>query len=228
MNLKARLLGGWIGEKILTATKVEAIVELGARFRRIRLAGIGAKPGDKTQVFIAEVGTRTYSPFVQPQQQGSFDIVAYLHGNGPGTRWARELTVGQTVRLTAPGGSTPFDGVAETREPVALFGDETSLGVACALRGVRPDAIVRLAVGSAADVQPAVDQLGLGPGVLVGNDPVALARELVAATDGRGTLVLTGSGPAIQRLRGELKRAGATRHKQIVKAYWAPGKVGMD
>jgi hypothetical protein len=42
----------------------------------------------------------------------------------------------------------------------------------------------------------------------------------------RASLVLTGRAPAIQRLRTGLKARSLSAHKS--KAYWAPGKRGLD
>ena len=41
-------------------------------------------------------------------------------------------------------------------------------------------------------------------------------------------LVLTGNARTIQALRADLKQAPAVHAKQRVKAYWSPGKRGLD
>ncbi len=54
-----------------------------------------------------------------------------------------------------------------------------------------------------------------------GQELGTIARDLAAAN---ATIVLTGHAKSIQVLRGLLKGGG----KQLVKAYWAEGKRGLD
>ena len=42
------------------------------------------------------------------------------------------------------------------------------------------------------------------------------------------TFVLTGKAGTIQRLRQELKRQAVPAERIVAKAYWAPGKTGLD
>jgi hypothetical protein len=48
----------------------------------------------------------------------------------------------------------------------------------------------------------------------------------LAARTPRASIVLTGRAPAIQQLRAALKARSLSTHK--TKAYWAPGKRGLD
>jgi ferric-chelate reductase (NADPH) len=230
MNLKARLLGSWIGDQLLRDVVVESITDLGTSFRRVKLAGsalVGANvsAGDKVQVFLPDIGARTFTPFAANTWAGSFELAVYCHAAEPAARWARGLAPGSTVRLISPRSSTPLAGRSG---PIALFGDETSLGIAFALRAIRTDALVRIGVTHPVDVQPVADALNLPPGSVASRgDLLPVARELIAATDNHGTLVLTGGAPSIQLLRGHLRTLGS-RHAQVVKAYWSPGKRGLD
>jgi len=42
------------------------------------------------------------------------------------------------------------------------------------------------------------------------------------------SFVLTGKAGTIQQLRRELKRLGVPGSRIATKAYWAPGKTGLD
>jgi NADPH-dependent ferric siderophore reductase len=221
-NLKSRLLGSWIGDRILREAEVIAATTLGAFVHVTLRSAVVPEAGDKLQVFFPEVGTRTFSPFASAG--GRFELALFLHDRGPSSVWARALAPGRQIRFVGPQSSTPFASIAG---PVALFGDETSVGVARSLHDVRRgDARVVLEVGTRAAVEPIAGQLGLAAELVErGGDHLAtIARDLAAAG---GTLVLTGNARSIQDLRGRLKRLGSTQ-PQRVKSYWAEGKTGLD
>lgn len=216
-NLKAMLLGSWIGDKLMRDCTVEAITDLG-ELRRIRLAGLAQQPepGDKIQIFVPELGARTYSPF--GWHAGTFEIAAldrnaFIHG----------LKVGSRVRFIGPQSSTKLTDIAG---PVALFGDETSFGVAASLHELRRgDAQFRFEVRDVAACRAIVDSLGLPVDSLRPYGQLdAIAGELHAMN---ASLVLTGNARSIQTLRTKLRALGSTK-PQRVKGYWAEGKRGID
>ncbi|MFT3694141.1 MAG: hypothetical protein QM831_13435 [Kofleriaceae bacterium] len=215
-NMKAMLLGSWIGDKLMRDCTIEAITDVGA-FRRIKISGLAQKPepGDKIQIYVPDLGARTYSPF--GWKAGTFEIVAvnrnpFIAALKPGTR----------LRFIGPQGSTKLTDLAG---PIALFGDETSFGVAASLRETRPDARFVFEVGSIEDCAPMIEQLGLPAESLRPRGQLAaIADELHAMA---ASLVLTGNAQSIQTLRGDLRKLGNTK-PQRVKGYWAEGKRGID
>jgi NADPH-dependent ferric siderophore reductase len=42
------------------------------------------------------------------------------------------------------------------------------------------------------------------------------------------SFILTGKATSIQRLQRALKAQGVPRSRLLTKAYWAPGKTGLD
>jgi len=220
-NLKSVLLGSWLGDKLMRDTRVDAVTEMGSRFRRVVLSGLQAKvePGDKIQIYIPGAGSRTYSPF--GSRDGTFELALFTEGAGPGAAWARAVKAGDRVRFIGPQRSLVLGEIAG---PIALFGDETSFGVAKSLFDLRRgDAQFRFEVGP--QCEPAAEALGLPTDALVPRgDLNAIARDLAATG---ATLVLTGNARSIQTVRGLLKTLGNDR-PQRVKSYWAEGKRGLD
>ena len=208
-------------EKVIEVlNEVLATETLGA-FVRIFLRAPGAKisAGDKIQVFFPDVGTRTYSPYAA-DPSGRFELAVFLHDRGPSSAWARGLRAGERVKLVGPQGSLALAAIAG---PLALFGDETSFGVARSLLALRPDAQLRFETG--AGCEPIVTALELPAEALRPRGDLArIAKELASLG---GTLVLTGNARSIQTLRGHLKQLGSTQ-LQRVKSYWAEGKTGLD
>ena len=221
-NLKSRFLGSWLGDRLMAVAEVVEATTVGAFVHVVVRSSAVPSAGDKLQVFLPEIGTRTYSPF--GCSGGRFELAAFLHDRGPSSAWARALAPGRQVRFVGPSGSIAL---AAIPGPIALFGDETSVGVARSLHDVRRgDARVILEVGTRANVEPAIERLGLKAELVErGGDHLAkIARDLAAAG---GTLVLTGNAKSIQELRGRLKQL-ASKQPQRVKSYWAEGKTGLD
>jgi ferric-chelate reductase (NADPH) len=218
-------------------TVVDSVENVGEKFRRITLSAAwlgdhAIAPGDKVQIFLPDVGTRTYTPYAVDAVAGRSSLLAYIHDNAPASEWARALKAGASVRLVGPQSSTPLASLAG---PVALFGDETSLAIARCLeelRAPRTGSIVRLEVLSVDDVVKCAAMLGLPPESLVArrDDEGHLAdivNGFAGALRGGGSVVLTGRAKSIQKVRALLREAGP-RSRQAVKAYWAENKRGLD
>ena len=238
INLKEKLLGGWLGERVLTEGRVLHVASVGPSYRTISLeahargTAVSFAAGDKVQVFLPGVGTRTYTPFASRGTR-TFDLLVYLHGTAPGTAWARELAPGDRVRFVGPQTSLPL---ATFVKPAALFGDETSLAVAGSLLQTHgPTARVLIEASDAPAARDAGAQLGIPADAIVermSDDALRAAIINRLATEGGnggdgGTLVLTGSAQRIQQVRAVLRVQG-TKTKQKVKAYWSLGKRGLD
>src|SRR3569623_2704855 len=156
-NLKSRLLGSWLGDRLLRDADVVDVTTVGAFVHVIARSAAVPAAGDKVQVFFPDVGTRTYSPF--GCIGGRFELAVFLHDRGPSSAWARALAPGRQLRFIGPSSSVALGSIAG---PVALFGDETSVGVARSRRGRRRgDARIVLEVGARAAVGPMVAPLGL-------------------------------------------------------------------
>lgn len=126
--------------------------------------------------------------------------------------------------------------IARPQAPVILFGDETSLGLAAALSQRLPAAVQMLfEVTAPADAQPVLERLKLAQARVCARQPdlghlPALERHLSALLRLRPTadIVLTGQAGTIQHVGRLLRQAGIDAGRRQSKAYWAPGKTGMD
>lgn len=233
VNLKEKLLSGWLGDQFLDEARVQRVVSLGACYRLFELSGDALRrarveAGDKLQVHVPGAGTRTYTPFAFRPEAGTLQLLVYLPGRGPARAWAERIVQGDTLRYFGPRGSLPLASMAA---PVALYGDETSLAVARALFEAHgPRAMAALEVADLASARAAAQHIGLGEEVLVerrAGQADSLARRLANFAGSTGTVVCTGGAQAIQQLRSELRKADRSV-TQRTKAYWAEGKVGLD
>jgi ferric-chelate reductase (NADPH) len=209
-----------------TVTRVDV---LSPRFRRIVLAGPALRgaswePGDKLQLLTPSLRLRTYTPTRWDAERGETELLAFLHGEGPGAQWARAAAVGERVQLFGPRPS-----LALRRAPGGLVvGDETSVGLAWA-NG--PGAGAVLEVADVAEVSQVLAAIGL-TATLVARSDAGRADALTGAVTGAlgagRALVLSGRAQLAAELRARLKSSGALPRVVLTKAYWAPGKTGLD
>ena len=217
------LLGAVAGRFLFRHGKVTAVAKLSERFVRIDVAGqelVGApfEPGDKVQLYFAGIGMRTYTP-VTWEASGRTWFLGFAHGEGPGSRWVREVKAGDEVAIFGPRRSID---VSSNHGPLVVVGDETSLAVTVALTRARVDRHVTavLEAGAPEELRRVAKKLELGHVVVTARGQLeeALRAQLALGA----TPVFTGNAATIQTLKRNLKASGKT------KAYWAAGKSGLD
>jgi NADPH-dependent ferric siderophore reductase len=150
----ARIVG-----RTAECTEVE---RLSPALRRIRLVGptlqdLELPAAGKFKVRVAEGVFRSYTPAWRDPAAGALDLVAVVHGGGPGSAWAEGIRPGDTTTLLGPKQS--FALVPDATQAFVL-GDTTTLGLWQAIAQVtgRP---VRGAVELPPEDAPAVAALGL-------------------------------------------------------------------
>ncbi|HET6344054.1 MAG TPA: siderophore-interacting protein [Myxococcota bacterium] len=208
--------------------QVSEVEDVTPRMRRIRLHGeslrdLAYRPGQHVRVRVGEFGLkafrdalRTYSVW-HYDTEGQLDLCVLDHSaSGPGARWARTVQVGQQVAFTKPEGRL----VVQQDAPYHLFvGDETAAVPFGAMLRALPDS-AKAAV------------------VLEGDDRLPLPREatwvqrgslIEALPDTPGFAYIAGEARTCQAVRRHLvQERNWPRKAIIVKAFWAPGKRGMD
>lgn len=211
---------------------------LSDRVRLITLEGADLKhnkwtPGDKVQIAMGTAFVaRTYTPIDWDQDAGRMRILGYAHGEGPGSAWVMNAGAGVECDVFGPRASVDVSGVGG---PLALFGDETSIGLAHSLVCQQPERAVACCfeVGDLASAGSVLARLGLAEAALFerrGDDGhldrmEAMLPDLSAAG---ASFVLTGRAAMIQRLRQQLKNHSVPPNRIFTKAYWAAGKTGLD
>ncbi|KSB89073.1 hypothetical protein AS593_04035 [Caulobacter vibrioides] len=217
---------------------IAACEPLGDRFRLVTLEGAALRgvswtPGQKVQIAMGSAFVaRTYTPMDWDAVQGRTRFLGYAHGEGPGSDWLRSLAPGAQCDVFGPRASLNATHLAG---PLVVFGDETSMGLACALAAQDPTRSLAC-VFEVADLEAAeavTARLGLSRAALFrkATDEAHLDTigEALSSLAGAGaSFVLTGRAAAIQKVRGELKRRAVAPRRILTKAYWAKGKAGLD
>jgi NADPH-dependent ferric siderophore reductase len=221
------------------SAQVLGIEDIGGCFRLVTLGGealrnAGWVPGDKIQIQLGGWTQRTYTPMAWDAENGRTRILIHLHGDGPGARWARALRIGGDCIIFGPRKSVRLRG---PQAKVILFGDETSLGLAAALADQMsaPTVLGLFEVSNPADSAPVIERLDLKHAALctraAGDGHFSALETRMSAllqAHTEADVVLTGRAGAIQRMVRLLKDRDIDAGRRHSKAYWAPGKTGMD
>lgn len=218
--------------------RVTEVATISAGLRLITLEspefkGITWTPGQKVQVAMGSAfASRTFTPIEWDAQAGRTRLLGYVHGNGPGGTWANNVQPGDECDVFGPRTSL---NVSHVNGLSVVLGDETSIGLIAALSRYSPGKPLKalLEVGAVAQTSQALTQLDLGSVELFERTEddthlTTIEHCLPAFVASGATFVLTGKAPTIQRLRRALKAQGVPASRLIAKAYWAPGKRGLD
>jgi len=217
---------------------VTAVETLSPHFRLVDLEGDALRDvawavGQKVQVAMGSgLTARTYTPMLWDTDRGATRILAFSHGDGPGSRWASGLRVDDTCQFFGPRRSLDL---ASLETPVVLFGDETSFGLGAALRDSPQGASTTYVfeISDLAESRPVLKAIGLSDATLIQRtaDETHLAgaeTELVRLAASGANFILTGKASSIQHMSRALKAAGIGSARVKAKAYWTPGKTGLD
>jgi ferric-chelate reductase (NADPH) len=162
-------------------------------------------------------------------------FLVYVHGDAPGGQWAKTVAVGDHVHVFGPRGSLAL---SKLEGPVVFVGDETSFAVARSLRehrGASNGLSFVFEVSSRSESILGLEHLELTSDSIVErkNDDSHLGEleeraRMELAAKPNSNLVLTGKAQSIQAIRKGLKARPIDYATQTVKAYWSPGKKGLD
>jgi len=121
------------GNTMLPNVKVLEVHNISLKIKKIRFRGDLSKwdfhTGYASVIRVSETEFRNYTVAYHDRVKGFFDIIFHIHGNAIGSRFIDDLKPGDELFVSAPRGKKMYesDGVKQF-----IFGDETSLGLACA------------------------------------------------------------------------------------------------
>jgi NADPH-dependent ferric siderophore reductase len=221
--------------------RVERASELTPSCRRIELAGeeLGALdpfPGQDVMISLdgegARVRRRRYTIRHLDRAKGRLDLDVALHGDGPGMRWAVEVSPGQSVEAIGPRGKIGLD--PEVRWHLFIGDDSFAPAALVMAEAVPDDQVVLLAIqvdGPGHEQPSDIPAPVLGPrwvprGDAPDGDPQALlaALEPMALPDGRGHAYVGGEHTLVTTLRDALIAKGMEPDSISFKSYWRLGR----
>lgn len=239
-SLKKTLLG-WVGDKLMQTVQISSVEVISEHFRMITMQSESLMkaawaPGEKIQINVGDWNVRTYTPLSIDQQTGKMRIVVYIHGNGPGSKWASEVKAGDECQILGPRESVGPD---YHLKPIVVFGDETSLALGAACRKIGGKSSHYHFVFEVSDIEESHR--------VCWDLDIAECSTLVQKTDdgshlneicahlqntydiaSSGQLILTGNEKSIRTVRNRMREKGFSSVKMKTKVYWAKGRTGID
>lgn len=238
MSVLTEALADLAGSALLRTTRVVGVVRPTPEFVRVELQadafrGIDWTPGAKLQMRPRRgtLSFRTYTPTRWDPDAGVTELIAFTHGEGPAADWFRQVAVGDVCEVFGPRKSIELTRLSG---PVVFVGDESSIGLACALRAVTPAATYVFEATAPDGLRNALSDVKFDPSCTVvarTPDRVELLEQVRRAADATAApfdLVVTGDAGTVHGLRRDSRRWPQTPRRVIGKAYWAPGRTGLD
>lgn len=229
----------WIGDWLESATgpllTVTAITNITPSVKKIRFQGDISKMnflvGGASVIRVSETEYRNYTPSYYDLKEGILEIIFHLHNNGVGSHYISTLQSGDQLYISSPRGHKQYDPKVKQQ---FIFGDETSLGLACSFLPVLKQNEHQFSFYFELDEENKnVPQLlGLENYTVfpkngsfqneewVKNLPVLKVYDWLSVN-----FILTGNVRSVQTFRKVLK--DTTSGKVISKGYWLEGKKGL-
>lgn len=240
MQTLSRILSSAVEKLLFHPASITGVEAVGESFRLITMQGVGFQsvkwiPGQTVQIFLGNLTKRAHTPMSLDADTGSACFLFYSHGKGPGSGRAASARAGNICPVMRPKDSIDFTNFTE---PALFFGDETSLASAQALHLCRRQTDVArfvFEVNTPAQAKVVLLKLGVSQAYLVQKreDGSHLAGVVLLMAEQAARMqspqwVFTGQARSIQSVQKGLKQAGISLFGSKVKAYWSPGKTGLD
>jgi len=226
---------GLIGSK-MPLMKVVETTYLNANIKKIRfqgdLSGMNFQLGYAVIIRVSDTEFRNYTASFSDIESGIMEIIFHLHGNAPGSVFVNNLSVGDELRISMPRGQKQYDPRVKKQ---LIFGDETSLGLACSFlpffKRNRHSFQFYFELDEAnVAVLPllGLENYTVFPkNDLFRNEQWINDLPLFKTFDVQaGNIVLTGNVKSVQTFRKALKNKN-TSGKIFTKGYWLEGKTGL-
>ncbi|MFC7348335.1 siderophore-interacting protein [Chryseobacterium zhengzhouense] len=122
------------GNKLSPNVTVIEITFLSLQIKKIRFQGDISEwdfsIGYASVIRVSETEFRNYTVAYHNKENGVFDIIFHIHGNGVGSKFIESLKVSDELFISPPRGKKLYE---QNEQHQFFFGDETSLGVAFAI-----------------------------------------------------------------------------------------------
>lgn len=227
MSTKGRILR-MLSKLMLAEGVVQEALIVSRDFRLVKVKTEAAlsgrfQAGDKMQVLLPEDEVRTLTPMYW-DADGSTALLAYMHGDHPLARWARNVEVGDRFYFAGPSRSLVMPSGALT-----LVGDETSLAIGASYARTRPGQVaIRIEADAKASLAEVLSAVGLGDADVILRAPGLGRGEALASalSEVSGAVGITGGAELVQRVRERVRGLGPSAIK--TKTYWVEGRAGLD
>lgn len=220
---------------IMSAMRVAETVYISPNVKKIRFQGdisrMNFQIGYANVIRVSDTEFRNYTAAYHNVRDGILDIIFHMHGNGVGGRYIDTLQPEDELRISIPRGKKMYD---ETIRQQFIFGDETSLGLACSILPIlqKNNHQYQFYFELDSENQHVPDLLGLENYTVFAKNNTFKNQQwinelAVFNTDEWKTsnYILTGNANSVQTFRKVLK--GKSRVNIVSQGYWLEGKKGL-
>ncbi len=181
---------------------------------------------------VNETDVRRYTVSHFDLAQGFLETIVHLHGEGTGRQFMDRLNIGDTISMNKPRGERNY--YNSTAEQFVIFGDETSLGLACSFQPVlkRNKKQFQYYLELDEENQLIPEKLGLEHcnvfpknGLFQNENWLEKLPIFQTAAWQDANFVLTGNAKSAQTFRKVIKQK--TKAKSYLHGYWLEGKKGL-
>lgn len=225
----ASRLSDMLSDVLFTSVHVTEVTQLATCFVKVNVVSPAFRraqwtPGDKLQLRTRKgsLQARAYTPMNWDNLQGSTELLAFLHGDGPGARWFDDVVVGTNCDVFGPGSSLDLTKMTNS---TVFVGDETSVALAHALRTAAPSALCIYEASDVASLCTLLALLKLNENSTVmakSADRAAVLEELrkaLEASAGHCDLVVSGDAATVNAVRHGVRRWPHLGPKIKARAY---------
>jgi len=197
-----------------------------------RLTGMDFQLGYAVAVRVSDTEFRNYTASFVDIDKGILEIIFHIHQTAVGCMSMDRLMAGDKVRITFPRGVRQYDGKVKRQ---VLFGDETSLGLACSFQNIlkRNNHQYRFLFELEYENAQVPSLLGLENYVVLAKKSSSKRQDwldrfsLISLKDwSSSNFVLVGNASSVQLFKKILKEQDI-KGKVFAKAYWAEGRKGL-
>lgn len=226
MSTIKKILVKILGPIILSKSKIVSNEQLSPHFHLLTIKGRNLKkewiPGQKIQIQLKDDQMRSYTPCSWDSKAGVMQTLVYMHGKGPGALWARDAKAQNKVTVLGPKKSLKLE---EEMKRVIFFGDETTFGLAHAIKNNVPDIKFHffMEANDTDESSSILKKFDLEDALLVSLGQLDLIGEQISklfAEDNSIRIVLSGKQQSIVALREKLYSLNIPAAAIGTKVYW--------
>lgn len=220
----------------LPSVEVAHVELLSRSLKRIRFTGdfrkLNFPVGSYIDFRVSDTAARRYTVSDVDTETGYLELIAHLHGEGPGRHFMDRLKVGDSIGINKPRGERRY--YDKSAEKVVVFGDETSLGLACSFLPVlkKNKLKYRFIFELDKENEKVPEWLGLDNSLVFPknasfrNTDWVSRLPVIRSTEWQGAnFVLTGNVKSAQAFRKAIK--ANTNGSVYLHGYWLEGKEGL-
>ena len=228
-------MGDLFGDVLRPNAKIIQTSSITPHIKRIRFQGditrMNFQIGYANVMRVSETEYRNYTVAWHDMQKGIFDIIVHLHGNGVGSQYIHTLEKNDDVYISQPRGKKLYD--PHMKQHV-IFGDETSLGLACSFFQILKQNQHQFQFYFELDEEnkSAPELLGLGNVTVFSkngsfrNEQWITDLPLFQPSEWtKANFILTGNVKSVQTFRKVIKHTISA--KSTTQGYWLEGKKGL-